>query len=250
MHMDQCLRRFPLGAAGGLPSAGRPHDGRRHVEWSVTRRSRISPQRVKRLLDVVISGTGLVVLSPVMAAVALAVRRALGRPVLFVQERPGLGGRPFRLYKFRTMRDATATDGRPLPDAERLTPLGRFLRASSLDELPELVNVLRGDMSLVGPRPLLSEYLELYSAEQRRRHDVRPGVTGLAQVRGRNAQTWEDRLAYDVWYVEHWSLWLDLRILVQTVGMVLRRHGISHGDHATMPRFAGSAPPPAAPSAR
>ena len=188
----------------------------------------------------VLSLAALTAASPVLGGLAVVVWRRHGRPVLFSQERPGLGGRPFRLYKFRTMRHAVDADGRLLPDADRLTPLGRFLRATSLDELPELVNVLRGDMSLVGPRPLLLEYLDRYSAEQKRRHDVRPGLTGLAQVRGRNAQTWEERLALDVWYVDHWSLRLDLRIIGRTVLQVLRREGISHGTHATMPPFLGS----------
>jgi lipopolysaccharide/colanic/teichoic acid biosynthesis glycosyltransferase len=193
----------------------------------------------KRALDVAAAGAALALLSPVIAVVALAVRLNLGAPVLFRQERPGLHGRPFRMMKFRTMRDAAGPDGAPLPDEERLTPFGRFLRSSSLDELPELWNVLRGDMSLVGPRPLLTEYLPLYSPRHARRHEVRPGLTGWAQVNGRNALTWPERLELDVWYVEHRSLALDLRILLRTVGTVFARRGISHAGHATMERFRG-----------
>jgi sugar transferase EpsL len=193
----------------------------------------------KRALDVAASAAALALLSPLIAATALAVRINLGAPVFFRQERPGLHGRPFRLVKFRTMRDAVGANGVPLPDEQRLTRFGRFLRASSLDELPELWNVLRGDMSLVGPRPLLTEYLPLYSPRHARRHEVRPGVTGWAQVNGRNALTWPERLELDVWYVEHRSLGLDLRILLRTVGTVFGRRGISHEGHATMQRFRG-----------
>jgi lipopolysaccharide/colanic/teichoic acid biosynthesis glycosyltransferase len=163
--------------------------------------------------------------------------------VLFVQVRPGLHGAPFRIYKLRTMRDATDASGRPLPDQDRLTPFGAWLRSTSLDELPELLNVLRGEMSLVGPRPLLMEYLPLYSAEQRRRHEVRPGITGWAQVNGRNALSWQRKFELDVWYVDHRSLWLDLRILALTVGSVLRRENISASGEATMPRFTGATRP-------
>lgn len=193
----------------------------------------------KRVLDVVAAGAALVVLSPVLAAAALAVRLRLGAPVLFAQRRPGLGGRPFTMLKLRTMRDATGPDGRPLPDAERLTPLGRFLRASSIDELPELVNVLRGEMSLVGPRPLLMEYLPLYTPEQARRHDVPPGITGWAQVNGRNAISWDEKFRLDTWYAEHCSLGLDLRILFLTVWKIVRREGISQPGHATTEYFKG-----------
>jgi lipopolysaccharide/colanic/teichoic acid biosynthesis glycosyltransferase len=193
--------------------------------------------RAKRALDLTVAGTLLVAFSPLLAAIGAVVRWRLGRPVLFRQARPGLEGRLFTLFKFRTMREERSDEGTLLSDAERLTRFGRALRATSLDELPELVNVLRGDMSLVGPRPLLVEYLEHYDAEQARRHLVRPGLTGLAQVRGRNASTWEDRLAADVEYVDTWSLGLDLRILVRTVASVLRREGISNDGHATMPRF-------------
>jgi lipopolysaccharide/colanic/teichoic acid biosynthesis glycosyltransferase len=164
----------------------------------------------------------------------------IGRPVLFRQLRPGLHGEPFEMIKLRTMRDAVDRSGRPLPDAERLTPIGRFLRASSLDELPELWNVLRGEMSLVGPRPLLVRYLPRYSPEQARRHAVRPGVTGWAQVNGRNAADWETKFQLDVWYVDHWSLALDLKILARTILAVLRRDGISAPGDATMPEFQGS----------
>ena len=195
----------------------------------------------KRFCDVILSATALVLLSPVLLGVALLVRARLGTPVFFRQKRPGLGGRPFLLIKFRTMRDAIDASGQPLDDAARLTPFGKRLRASSLDELPELWNVLRGDMSLVGPRPLLMEYLTLYSAEQQRRHEVRPGITGWAQVNGRNATSWDERFAHDVWYVRHQSLALDLRILVWTVRQVFAAEGIEQPGHATMPRFTGRA---------
>lgn len=174
-----------------------------------------------------------------MLYVAWRVSQQMGSPVLFRQCRPGRFGRPFYMIKFRTMRDATDAAGRPLPDGERLTAFGRFLRSSSLDELPELWNVLKGDMSLVGPRPLLMEYLPLYSAEQARRHEVRPGVTGWAQVNGRNALTWEEKFRLDVWYVDNRSLWLDLRIIAMTVKKVIRRDGISAAGEATMPKFTG-----------
>ena len=195
---------------------------------------------LKRLLDVVGSVTGLLLLSPVMLCTAILVRKRLGSPVLFSQVRPGLGGKPFRMLKFRTMTDARDLDGQLLPDRDRLTPFGRFLRGTSLDELPELLNVLKGDMSLVGPRPLLMEYLPLYSAEQARRHDVKPGITGWAQINGRNAISWEQKFALDVWYVDHQSVWLDLRILALTVWKVVRREGISAANDATMPRFEGN----------
>lgn len=196
---------------------------------------------LKRLLDVVASAAALVVLSPLLLALWLMVRRRMGVPALFRQTRPGLHGRPFQMIKFRTMRDSVSPDGAPLPDAERLTPFGRWLRATSLDELPELWNVLRGDMSLVGPRPLLMEYLPLYSPEQARRHEVRPGVTGWAQVNGRNALGWEQKFALDVWYVDHRSFWLDVRILWLTVRKVVKREGISGEGVATMERFTGLA---------
>ncbi|MDR3641293.1 MAG: sugar transferase [Humidesulfovibrio sp.] len=190
----------------------------------------------KRLFDLALVLPGLIVLFPLMLATALAVRLALGPEVFFRQQRPGLGGRPFVILKFRTMRAGPGTD------AERLTRFGRFLRAASLDELPELLNVLKGDMSLVGPRPLLMHYLPLYNAEQARRHEVPPGITGWAQVNGRNAQSWEERFALDVWYVDNRSLWLDVRILARTVLSVLRREGISAAGEATMPEFVSAKP--------
>ena len=195
----------------------------------------------KRTIDVVVAGVGLVLCSPLLAVIALAVRVRMGSPVLFRQTRPGLHGRPFELLKFRTMTDRRGPDGALLPDADRLTWIGRLLRKTSLDELPELVNVLRGEMSLVGPRPLLMEYLPLYSPEQARRHDVRPGITGWAQVNGRNATTWDERFAYDRYYVEHRSLRLDLDILKRTIGQVFTGAGVSAPGEATMARFTGNA---------
>lgn len=197
------------------------------------------PRLAKRVLDILGAGIGLLLLSPVLLVVSLLILRQMGRPVFFRQIRPGLHGRPFGMVKFRTMRDALDAEGNPLPDSERLTRLGRFLRSSSLDELPELWNVLRGEMSLVGPRPLLMEYLPLYSPFQARRHEVRPGVTGWAQVNGRNAITWDEKFALDVWYVDNQSLWLDLRIIGLTIRKVLRREGISAAGEATMPKFTG-----------
>jgi lipopolysaccharide/colanic/teichoic acid biosynthesis glycosyltransferase len=194
---------------------------------------------MKRLFDLLLSLGGLVVLSMPLLLLWVLVHRKLGSPVLFRQVRPGLHGRPFMMVKFRTMTDERGADGELLPDAQRLTAFGRFLRASSLDELPELWNVLRGEMSLVGPRPLLMEYLPLYSPEQARRHEVRPGITGWAQVNGRNALSWEERFKLDIWYVDHRSLWLDLRILWLTVRKVIVREGISAQGEATMPRFTG-----------
>jgi len=195
---------------------------------------------LKRGMDCLVSLGLLAVLSPLLLAIALMVWWKLGLPVLFVQERPGLYGRPFRMLKFRTMTDARDTSRTLLPDRERLTAFGRLLRAASLDELPELINVLKGDMSLVGPRPLLVEYLPLYSREQARRHEVRPGMTGWAQVNGRNALTWEEKFRLDVWYVDNRSFWLDLRILWMTLRAVLARKGITQEGHATMERFRGS----------
>ncbi|WP_313047850.1 sugar transferase [Pseudomonas soli] len=197
---------------------------------------------LKRLFDFVVAGLGLLILFPVMLVVALLIRRRLGSPVLFRQVRPGVSGKPFRMVKFRTMRDALDAQDNPLPDDQRMTPFGAFLRASSLDELPELWNVLKGDMSLVGPRPLLMEYLPLYSAEQYRRHEVRPGVTGWAQINGRNALSWEDKFKLDVWYVENRSFWLDLKILFLTVKKVIRKDGISAAGEATMSKFSGNRP--------
>ncbi|MEQ1881182.1 MAG: sugar transferase [Burkholderiales bacterium] len=194
----------------------------------------------KRIFDLCGSVIGVTALSPLFATTACLVRASLGRHILFTQTRPGLHGRPFRLYKFRTMRDTRDAAGRMLPDAERLTPFGRFLRASSLDELPSLWNVLKGDMSLVGPRPLLMEYLDRYTPEQARRHEVRPGITGWAQVNGRNALSWEEKFKLDVWYVDNRSFWLDMKILALTVWHVLARKGISAEGHATMPPFTGT----------
>jgi len=194
---------------------------------------------MKRLFDILGAALALLLLTLPLLALVLLVRRKLGHPAFFRQTRPGLHGRPFQMIKLRTMTDARGPDGALLSDAERLTPFGRFLRASSLDELPELWNVLKGDMSLVGPRPLLMEYLPLYSPEQARRHEVRPGITGWAQVNGRNAIGWEEKFALDVWYVDHRSLWLDLKILWLTVKKVLVRHGISAEGEATMARFTG-----------
>ena len=197
---------------------------------------------MKRLFDVLLAlGLLSVFAAPLLLLCAL-VRFRLGGPVFFHQIRPGLHGVPFRMVKFRSMTDERGPDGELLPDAMRLTPFGRFLRASSMDELPELWNVLRGEMSLVGPRPLLMEYLPLYSPEQARRHDVRPGITGWAQVNGRNAVSWEERFRLDVWYVDHRSLWLDLKILWLTVRKVVVREGISAQGEATMPRFTGNKP--------
>ncbi len=198
---------------------------------------------VKRILDVLLAGVLLLLTVPLMLAMALAVRWRLGAPVFFRQQRPGLHGKPFTLYKFRTMSDARDEQGNLLPDKQRLTRLGRFLRSTSLDELPELWNVLKGDMSLVGPRPLLMEYLPLYTPEQMRRHEVKPGITGWAQVNGRNALTWEERFALDVWYVDHVSFRLDMQILFLTLWKVLSREGIAHPGSETMPKFTGSRTP-------
>lgn len=195
---------------------------------------------IKRAFDITVGGAALLVFSPLLILTALLVAVNLGRPVLFRQVRPGLHGEPFTILKFRTMRDATAPDGTPLPDSERLTPFGRKLRSTSLDELPELLNVLKGEMSLVGPRPLIMAYLDRYSERQARRNDVRPGITGWAQVNGRNALSWEERFELDTWYVENRTLWLDMKILWLTVLTVLRRDGVSAEGHATMPEFMGS----------
>ncbi len=194
----------------------------------------------KRILDILIASAGLVILSPIMLAVAVLVRIFLGRPVLFRQQRPGLRGRPFVIYKFRTMTETHTADGRLLPDSARLTRLGRFLRRLSLDELPEIFNVLRGEMSLVGPRPLLMEYLPRYSAEQMRRHEVAPGLTGWAQVHGRNAISWADKFKLDVWYVDHWSFWLDIRIIFLTLWKVIKREGINQPGQETIEYFKGN----------
>lgn len=194
----------------------------------------------KRLLDIIVAAAGLLLLSPLMVLIGILVRFDLGSPILFRQLRPGRDTKPFLMIKFRTMRDAQDSAGQPLSDAERLTRFGRFLRATSLDELPELWNVLKGDMSLVGPRPLLMEYLPRYSMEQLRRHELRPGITGWAQVNGRNALDWPEKLALDIWYVDHQTFWLDLKILMLTVLKVVARDGISAAGEATMPKFQGN----------
>ena len=198
------------------------------------------PQPGKRIVDLVLALTALVLLAPAMAVAAFLARVGLGSPILFRQQRPGLGGRPFTVLKFRTMTGARDADGKLKPDGERMTPVGRFLRKSSLDELPQLWNVLRGEMSLVGPRPLLMEYLPRYSPEQMRRHDVLPGITGWSQVNGRNAPSWPRRLALDVWYVEHWSLRLDVKILAMTFWKVFKSEGISQPGRATADAFTGN----------
>jgi sugar transferase EpsL len=197
----------------------------------------------KRGFDLCLALPLLVLVSPILGIVAILVRLNLGAPVLFRQVRPGFMGRPFVNLKFRTMRDAVNAQGQPLPDTIRLTSLGRFLRSLSLDELPELFNVLRGEMSLVGPRPLLMQYLERYSPEQARRQYVLPGITGWAQINGRNAISWEDKFALDIWYVDHWSLWLDVRILALTPWKALKREGISQAGHATAEEFMGNLSP-------
>lgn len=194
----------------------------------------------KRLFDILLSIIALIILSPIIVLTALIVRMFIGTPILFTQKRPGYKGRPFFIYKFRTMTNRLDSNGVLLPDAERLTRLGHFLRTLSLDELPELFNILRGDMSFVGPRPLLMEYLERYSPEQARRHDVTPGLTGWAQVNGRNTITWQDKFKYDVWYVDNWSFWLDLKIILMTAWKVIKREGISQEGQATTEYFMGN----------
>ncbi len=203
--------------------------------------SSIYGSKGKRILDVALSAAGLLLTLPAIAAVALLIRATLGSPILFAQLRPGLDGRPFRLYKFRSMTDARGRDGAPLGDDARLTAVGAWLRKSSLDELPQLWNVLKGEMSLVGPRPLLIEYLPLYDEKQRRRHEVRPGITGWAQVKGRNAISWEEKFDLDVWYVDHVSFRLDMRIMALTLLRIVRPSGISEPGSATMSKFTGSA---------
>ena len=195
---------------------------------------------MKRIIDILGAGLGLLLFSPVLVIVAYKIRREMGFPVMFRQTRPGLHGKPFQMIKYRTMRDAIDANGHLLPDPERLTKLGRFLRSSSLDELPELWNVLKGDMSLVGPRPLLMEYLPLYSPDQARRHEVRPGVTGWAQVNGRNAISWDEKFTLDVWYVDNRNLWLDLKIIWLTILKVIKRDGISATGEVTMTKFMGN----------
>ena len=195
---------------------------------------------LKRLLDIVIASSALVLLSPIYALVAYKVKKNLGSPVLFRQVRPGLHGKPFEMIKFRSMKDAVDANGNPLPDSERLTPFGKMLRSSSLDEMPELWNVIKGDMSIVGPRPLLMEYLPLYNEEQAKRHLVRPGMTGHAQVNGRNAISWEEKFKLDTWYVENQSVWLDFKIMLKTVKKVLAKDDINAENDATMPKFNGN----------
>lgn len=195
---------------------------------------------LKRLLDIIIASIALILLSPLYAFVAYKVKKNLGSPVLFRQVRPGLHGKPFEMIKFRTMKDALDEQGNPLPDSERLTAFGKMLRSTSLDEMPELWNVIKGDMSVVGPRPLLMEYLPLYNKEQAKRHDVRPGMTGHAQVNGRNAISWEQKFKLDTWYVENRSLWLDFKIMLQTVKKVIAKDDINETGEATMTKFTGS----------
>ncbi len=195
---------------------------------------------LKRLLDIIIASIALILLSPLYFYVAHKVKKNLGSPVLFRQVRPGLHGKPFEMIKFRSMKDAVDKQGNPLPDSERLTPFGQMLRSSSLDEMPELWNVIKGDMSIVGPRPLLMEYLPLYNSEQAKRHNVRPGMTGYAQVNGRNAISWEEKFKLDTWYVENQSVWLDFKIMFKTVHKVLAKDDISAEGEATMTRFTGS----------
>lgn len=195
---------------------------------------------LKRVCDVVIASTALLLLSPLYVYVAYKVRKNLGSPVLFRQVRPGLHGKPFEMIKFRSMKDAVDENGNPLPDSERLTPFGKMLRATSLDEMPELWNVIKGEMSIVGPRPLLMEYLPLYNVKQAKRHNVRPGMTGHAQVNGRNTISWEEKFKLDIWYVENQSLWLDLKIMLKTVQKVIAKDDISAEGEATMTKFTGS----------
>lgn len=194
---------------------------------------------VKSMMDKVVAGTVLLILSPVMLIVAIAIYTRIGSPILFTQPRPGKDGSIFTFYKFRTMTDDRNSDGNLLPDEQRLTPLGQFLRKTSLDELPQLWNVLKGDMSLVGPRPLLVKYLDRYTPDQARRHEVKPGITGLAQVKGRNAISWEEKFNLDVWYVDHWNLWLDLQILFQTISKVWQQEGINQEGYTTSEEFIG-----------
>ena len=198
--------------------------------------------KLKRLLDIIIASIALILLSPLYAFVSYKVKKNLGSPVLFRQVRPGLHGKPFEMIKFRTMKDAIDEQGNPLPDSERLTPFGKMLRSTSLDEMPELWNVIKGDMSIVGPRPLLMEYLPLYNEDQAKRHNVRPGMTGHAQVNGRNAISWEEKFKLDTWYVEHQSIWLDFKIMLKTVQKVIAKDDISAEGEATMTKFTGTKP--------
>ena len=195
---------------------------------------------VKRLFDIITSAAGLIVISPLLVVLAVLVRLKLGYPILFCQQRPGLGGKTFVIYKFRTMTDQCDASGNLLPDSQRLPAFGRFLRSTSFDELPELLNVLKGDMSIVGPRPLMMRYLSRYTTEQARRHEVKPGITGWAQINGRNAISWEDKFKLDVWYVDNWTLWLDMKIILKSVWMVIAREGITQQGRATMDEFMGT----------
>ncbi|MGA2070552.1 MAG: sugar transferase [Sedimentisphaerales bacterium] len=195
---------------------------------------------VKRLFDMIASAAGLIVISPFLVVLAFMVRLKLGSPILFRQQRPGLGGKAFVIYKFRTMTDQRDASGNLLPDEQRLPAFGRFLRSTSFDELPELLNVLKGDMSIVGPRPLMMKYLGRYSPQQARRHEVRPGITGWAQINGRNAVSWEDKFRLDVWYVDNWTLWLDMKIILKSVWMVVAREGITQHGRATIDEFLGT----------
>lgn len=205
----------------------------------MTRTSRVFRQCIKRVIDVAVASVLLLGLAPLLGLMVVILWWRIGRPVFFIQERPGLKGKPFRIFKFRTMSDERDVEGNLLPDDIRLGKLGKFIRSISLDELPQLINVLTGKMSLVGPRPLLMDYLPLYSERQAMRHDMRPGITGYAQVNGRNEVAWAKRLELDVWYVENWSLWLDLKILVDTILVVIRRKGVSQTGRATVERFRG-----------
>ena len=204
------------------------------------RKSKPIQRLLKRAFDICAAATGLIIFSPVLLWTAYRINKEMGRPIFYNRERGGEGGKPFKLYKFRTMTDARDKNGNLLPDAERITPIGQKIRSSSRDELPQLLNVLLGDMSIVGPRPLLLDYVPLYSEEQRKRLDVPQGITGWAQIHGRNATTWEERLKNDVWYVDNWSFWLDMKIILATVTKVLSHEGISAEGEATMPRFTGS----------
>ncbi|MBE3144317.1 MAG: sugar transferase [Planctomycetes bacterium] len=195
---------------------------------------------VKRLFDIISSAAGLIVISPLLVVLAVLVRLKLGSPILFCQQRPGLGGKAFVIYKFRTMTDQRDASGNLLPDSQRLPAFGQFLRSTSFDELPELLNVLKGDMSIVGPRPLMMKYLSRYTTEQARRHEVKPGITGWAQINGRNAISWEDKFKLDVWYVDNWTLWLDVKIILKSVWMVATKQGITQQGRATMDEFMGT----------
>ncbi|MGD0077240.1 MAG: sugar transferase [Sedimentisphaerales bacterium] len=195
---------------------------------------------LKRLLDVILSATGLLVISPLLATLAVLVRLKLGSPVLFQQQRPGLGGKAFVIYKFRTMTDQRDAAGHLLPDEQRLPAFGRFMRSTSFDELPELLNVLKGDMGIVGPRPLMMKYLNRYTPEQARRHEVKPGITGWAQINGRNAISWEDKFKLDIWYVDNWTILLDIKIILKTIWMVITRQGVTQQGRATVDEFMGT----------